>query len=78
MSSPMTEHPRFAQKRLAEAGDKLGQWLEEAAAEWEAHGVVAAEVWERIEEKALGGCGTRKGSCWEHEGRAELTPYYLS
>ena len=48
----MTEHPRIAQKRLAEAGE-FGQWLEEAGTEWEAHGVVAAEVWQRIEEKAL-------------------------
>ena len=49
----MTEHLRIAQKRLAEAGDKLGQWLQEAGTEWEAHGVVAAEVWQRIEETAL-------------------------
>ena len=49
----MTEHPRIAQRRLASAGDKLGQWLEEAGVEWEAHGVVAAEVWQQIEEIAL-------------------------
>ena len=49
----MTEQPRIAQRRLASAGDKLGQWLEEAGVEWEAHGVVADEVWERIEETAL-------------------------
>ncbi len=47
MSSPMTEHPRIAQRRLASAGDKLGQWLEEAATGWEAHGTVAD-----------GGCGS--------------------
>ncbi len=49
----MTEHPRMAQRRLAQAGEKLGQWLEEAGVEWEAHGVVADEVWQRIEETAL-------------------------
>ena len=49
----MTEHPRMVQRRLASAGDKLGQWLQEAATEWEAHGVVADEVWQRIEETAL-------------------------
>ncbi len=32
----MTEHPRIAQRRLAAAGDKLGQWLEEAGTEWDA------------------------------------------
>ena len=49
----MTNHPRFTQKRLADAGDKLSQWLEEAGTEWEGHDVVADEVWERIEETAL-------------------------
>ncbi len=49
----MTEHPRIAQSRLASAGDRLGQWLEEAASEWEAQGQVADEVWQRIEETAL-------------------------
>ncbi len=49
----MAEHPRMTQRRLASAGGKLGQWLEEAATEWEAHGVVADEVRQRIEEKAL-------------------------
>ncbi len=44
----MTEHPRMAQRRLASAGDKLGQWLRQAATEWDAHGVVADEVWPRI------------------------------
>ena len=40
----MTEHLRIAQRRLASAGDKLGQWLQEAGTEWEAHGVVAADL----------------------------------
>ncbi len=52
-SGVMTEHPRIAQRRLASAGDRLGQWLQEAGTEWEAHGVVADEVWQRIEETAL-------------------------
>ena len=57
----MTEHPRLAQRRLATAGDKLGQWLEEAGVEWEAHGVVGAEVWQRIEKTALEVAGSGVG-----------------
>ena len=49
----MTEHPHTAQRRLASAGDKLGEWLQEAAAEWEGHGAVAEAVWRRIEDTAL-------------------------